>query len=301
MSIADSKYPQANGPLQSTGVGLRAPHFNHILQHKPDIPWFEVLIDNYLGGGPAVAQLEQIRNDYPMTFHGVGLSLGSSDKLNMNYLKKLKNRISEFEPEHVSDHLCWTSLAGHHAHDLLPLPYITESINTVVEHIKQVQDYLGRRILIENVSSYLHYKHSVMEEWQFLTTIVEQADCDILLDINNIAVTARNFNINAQHYLDAIPIDRVKEIHLAGYEDQQTFYLDTHGQAVQDDVWALYQKALQRFGLVASLVEWDNNIPAFSVLSAEADKANDYQQQYQQKKLATLQHASRALYQQEMI
>lgn len=282
MPLSDSLASSTNRPLQKTGVGLRAPHFQHIIKHKPKIPWFEILIDNYLGGGPALYQLEQIRNNYPITFHGVGMSLGSTDKLNMSYLRKLKQRISEFEPEHISDHLCWTSLGGYYAHDLLPLPYITQSIATVVEHVKQVQDYLGTRILIENVSSYLHYKQSVMDEWQFLTAIAEQADCDILLDINNIVVSARNFNTNAQTYLDAIPIERVKEIHLAGYEDLQTHYLDTHGQAVQADVWDLYNKALQRFGTVPSLIEWDNNIPEFYVLSAEADKANTYQDQYRQ-------------------
>lgn len=266
--------------IQSTGVGLRAPHFQHIMEHQPDIPWFEILIDNYLGGGPALYQLEQIRNEYPITFHGVGMSLGSTDDLNMSYLKKLKQRISEFEPIHISDHLCWSSFGGHYAHDLLPLPYVTQSITTVVEHVKQVQDYLGQRILIENVSSYLSYKQSVMEEWEFLVTVADQADCDILLDINNIYVSARNHNINAEAYLNAIPVERVKEFHLAGYEDKQTHLLDTHGEPVHTPVWELYKKALNRFGSIPTLIEWDNDIPEFSVLSAEADKANRYQQEY---------------------
>ncbi len=279
MQNPDSKFGSDNRSIQNTGVGLRAPHFQHIMEHKPKIPWFEILIDNYLGGGPAIYQLEKIRNDYPITFHGVGMSLGSTDKLNLSYLKKLKQRICDFEPVHISDHLCWTSLGGHYAHDLLPLPYITQSIKTVVNHIHQVQDYLGQRILIENVSSYLSYKQSVMNEWEFLVSVAEQADCNILLDINNIAVSAHNHNLNAETYLNAIPIERVKEFHLAGYEDMKTHLLDTHSEPVHQAVWELYKKALHRFGAVPTLIEWDNNIPEFSVLSTEADKANSYQQQ----------------------
>ncbi len=277
MLVPESHFGNAHRSIQNTGLGLRAPHFQHILQQQPDIPWFEVLIDNYLGGGPALEQLEQISELYPITFHGVGLSLGSCETLNKSYLKKLRQRISDFDPVHISDHLCWTTLAGHNAHDLLPLPYVTQSIATVVEHVKQVQDYLGQRILIENVSSYLSYKQSVMEEWQFLVAVAEQADCNILLDINNIYVSAINHNTNPDTYLNAIPIERVKEFHLAGYEDMSTHLLDTHGEAVHAPVWALYKKALQRFGSVPTLIEWDNNIPEFSILRAEADKANRYQ------------------------
>jgi len=279
MQIPNSAFGSTRNPLQNTGVGLRAPHFNHILEHKPDIPWFEILIDNYLGGGPALYQLEQICNHYPITFHGVGMSLGSTDKLNMDYLKKLKQRISEFNPVQISDHLCWSSVSGSYTHDLLPLPYIEQAISTVVNNIKQVQDFLGQQILIENVSSYLTYKQSIMEEWQFLVTVAEQADCNILLDINNIYVSARNHNIDAEIYLNAIPVERVKELHLAGYEDLQTHLLDTHGEAIHAPVWNLYRKALLRFGAVPSLIEWDNNIPEFSVLKAEADKANYCQQE----------------------
>jgi len=277
MTIPNNNLENKTRSLQNTGVGLRAPHFQHIMEQKPNIPWFEILIDNYLGGGPAIYQLEQISNDYPITFHSVGMSLGSTDKLNFDYLKKLKQRINDFKPVQISDHLCWTSFGGHYAHDLLPLPYVTQSIKTVVEHVKQVQDYLGMRILIENVSSYLSYKQSVMEEWEFLVTVAEQADCDILLDINNIIVSAHNHNIDAQKYLNAVPVERVKEFHLAGYEDMQTHYLDTHGEPVHQSVWDLYQVALIRFGSVPTLIEWDNNIPEFSVLSAEADKATNYQ------------------------
>jgi uncharacterized protein (UPF0276 family) len=276
--IPNTQFGTTNRSIQNTGVGLRAPHFQYIMENKPDIPWFEILIDNYLGGGPAVYQLEQIRQNYPITFHGVGMSLGSTDKLNMGYLKKLKQRIIDFEPIHISDHLCWTSFGGHYAHDLLPLPYVTQSIKTVVEHVKQVQDFLGQRILIENVSSYLSYKQSVMSEWEFLVTVAEQADCNILLDINNIAVSAFNHKLNAETYLNAVPVERVKEFHLAGYEDMKTHLLDTHGEAVHQPVWELYKKALQRFGAVPTLIEWDNNIPKFSVLSAEADRANHYRQ-----------------------
>jgi len=280
MQIPSSNLDRFSRSIRNTGVGLRAPHFQHIMEFKPEIPWFEILIDNYLGGGPALYQLEQICDHYPITFHGVGLSLGSTDELNKSYLKILKQRINDFKPVHISDHLCWTSIGGHYTHDLLPLPYVTQSITTVVKHIKQVQDYLGQRILIENVSSYLSYKQSVMEEWEFLVTVAEQADCDILLDINNIYVSARNHNINAELYLNAVPVERVKEFHLAGYEDKQTHLLDTHGEPVHPPVWELYKKALNRFGSIPTLIEWDNDIPEFSVLSAEADKANRYQQEY---------------------
>lgn len=276
MSAKNHSFNMLHRPLQNTGVGLRAPHFQHILTHQPDIPWFEVLIDNYLGGGPALYQLEQISNHYPLTFHGVGMSLGSSDKPNMDYLNKLRQRIQEFKPILVSDHLCWSSFAGQYAHDLLPLPYVNQAIETVVNNIKCIQDFLGRKILIENVSSYLTYKQSVMQEWEFLVCVSEQADCDILLDINNIYVSAMNHNIDAQEYLDAVPVECVKEMHLAGYEDVQTHLLDTHGEAVHSPVWQLYESALARFGKVPTLIEWDNNIPDFSVLQDEANKANQY-------------------------
>ena len=269
-------------PIQGVGVGLRAPHFSHIEQNKPDIPWFEVLIDNYMSkGGSALKHLETIRRDYAVTFHGVGMSLGSVDDLNTSYLKKLKSLIDRFDPVYVSDHLCWSSIAGQYIHDLLPLPYTEEAIRTITRHIQQAQDYLGCRILIENVSSYLTYRHSAMQECEFLREIVKHADCDILLDINNIYVSAHNHKLDPLEYLQAVPVERVREFHLAGYEDMGDHYLDTHGEKVHEPVWTLYEAALNRFGAVPTLVEWDNNIPAFEVLHAEAKRAEKYMRKVQ--------------------
>ena len=280
MSSARVSFQGDCSPPHGVGLGLRSPHFSYIEQTRPQVAWFEVLIDNYLGdGGSALFHLQQISQHYPLTFHGVGMSLGSTDELNWRYLHRLKQRMDEFQPLWVSDHLCWSSVGGHYAQDLLPLPYVQQAIDVVVDHIKQIQDFLGCRILIENVSSYLSYKDSVMQEWEFLCQVVERADCDVLLDINNIYVSAYNHGIDAQAYLNAVPVERVREFHLAGYDDLQTHLLDTHGAAVHAPVWALYQDALQRFGPVPTLIEWDNNIPDFTILQTEAAKAEEFMSQ----------------------
>ena len=280
MSSARVSFEGDCRPPHGVGLGLRSPHFSYIEQTRPQVAWFEVLIDNYLSdGGSALFHLQQISQHYPLTFHGVGMSLGSTDELNWRYLQRLKQRMDEFQPLWVSDHLCWSSVGGHYAHDLLPLPYVQQAIDVVVDHIKQIQDFLGCRILIENVSSYLSYKDSVMQEWEFLCQVVERADCDILLDINNIYVSAYNHGIDVQAYLNAVPVERVREFHLAGYDDLQTHLLDTHGAAVHAPVWALYQDALQRFGPVPTLIEWDNNIPDFTILQTEAAKAEKFMDQ----------------------
>ncbi|NOY65821.1 MAG: DUF692 domain-containing protein [Gammaproteobacteria bacterium] len=268
---------QKNGDesfIQGVGLGLRTPHYHFIESTRPDVAWFEVLIDNYMQpGGSPLYHLERIARDYALTFHGVGMSLGSADPLNMDYLGILKQRINEFKPAWVSDHLCWSSVAGCHGHELLPLPYTEEAVALVIEKIRQVQDYLGQRILIENVSSYLTYTDSQMPEWEFLNIIACEADCDILLDINNIYVSSVNHNLDAELYLQSVPVDRVREMHLAGYEDAGTHLLDTHSRPVYDPVWDLYRKALRLFGTVPTLIEWDNDIPEFDILVAEADKA----------------------------
>jgi uncharacterized protein (UPF0276 family) len=262
------------GPIQGIGLGLRTPHYTYIEQQRPDVSWFEVLIDNYLApGGLPLDHLETIRQDYPMTFHGVGMSLGSTDPLNRVYLEKLKQRITEFSPAWVSDHLCWTSVGGHYSHELMPIPYTDEAVRLLITKIQQVQDFLGQRILIENVSSYLNYVESAMQEWEFLSVIAAEADCDILLDINNIYVSAVNHGQDAKSYLQAVPPERVREMHLAGYEDMGTHLLDTHGEPVHEAVWELYRSALQRFAQVPTLIEWDNNIPDFEILMAEGEKA----------------------------
>ncbi len=271
--------------IRGVGVGYRAEHFEYIEQNKPDIPWLEILIDNYMmDDSPSLYYLDKVAQNYPLTFHAVGMSLGSADELDFAYLEKLKQLIEQYQPVYVSDHLCWTSINGYHSHDLLPIPYTEEAIDVVIKHIKQVQDFLGRRILLENVSSYITYKNSAMQEWEFLKIIAEQADCDILLDINNIYVSAINHkainhNIDAKAYLEHLPVERVKEMHLAGYTDMATHLLDSHAEKVHQPVWQLYQKALERFGNVPTLIEWDNDIPDFSVLQAEAKKAERIMQQ----------------------
>ncbi|MBN4080175.1 DUF692 domain-containing protein [Beggiatoa alba] len=273
---ASSTQPAING----IGVGLRSNHFEYIEQNWPATRWFEVLIDNYMmDAGAPLYHLEYVAERYPITFHGVGLSLGKADQLNSGYLSKLKSRIRQFNPVHVSDHLCWATINGYHSHDLLPMPYIDESVKIIVQHIQQVQDFIGQRILIENVSSYLSYKDSAMQEWEFLQIVAEEADCDILLDINNIYVSAVNHKLDAMAYLKHIDSTRVKEMHLAGYSDMGTHLLDTHAETIHKPVWALYKKALERFPAVPTLIEWDNDIPEFPVLEAEAKKAEIIMQQ----------------------
>jgi len=271
--------------LSGVGVGFRAEHFKYIEKHKPNIPWFEVLIDNYMmDAGSSLYYLDMAAEHYPLTFHGIGMSLGTSTpegvgELNSDYLAKLKSLIKQYNPVYVSDHLCWTSVNGYHSHDLLPMPYTDEAIALLISQIKQAQETLERRILIENVSSYVTFKDSAMQEWEFLKIVAEESDCDVLLDINNIYVSAMNHGVDAMAYLKHIPIERVKEIHLAGYSDMGTHLLDTHGEAVHEPVWALYEKALQQFGNVATLIEWDNDIPEFKVLEVEASKADIIMQQ----------------------
>lgn len=260
--------------IQGCGVGLRFQHIEQILAEKPKVPWFEVLSDNYLvQGGVQQDYLLEVAEYYPLTFHGVGLSLGSTDPLNQAYLKRLKHLEQLIQPAWVSDHLCWTGVHHQVTHDLIPLPYTEETIQHVANRIQQVQEYLGRRLVIENVSSYLQYEASEMTEWEFLVAVVEQADCELLLDVNNIYVSSQNHEFDALDYLNAIPKARVKEIHLAGYEDKGTHLLDTHGQAVTPPVWDLYERTLEKMGNVPTLIEWDNNIPSLERLLQEAETA----------------------------
>lgn len=261
-------------PLCGAGVGLRSTHYQAILETLPDVNWFEALTDNYMGnGGLPLQYLEQISNHYPITLHGVGLSLGSLDPLNKVYIQKLKQLIQRFQPRLVSDHLCWSSFDGIHGNDLFPMPYSKEALKHIVSRIQQVQDALGQRILVENVSSYVTYQSDEMTEWEFLAEVAKQADCDLLCDVNNIYVSAQNHQFDPLIYLRALPHERIKEIHLAGYEDEGTHLLDTHGDVVHPPVWDLYEQAIEMIGPVATLIEWDTNIPAFSVLQQEAQKA----------------------------
>jgi uncharacterized protein (UPF0276 family) len=252
------------------GLGLRVPHFEHVLQHRPSVDWFEVLAENFMvAGGKPKHYLHRIREHYPMVMHGVSMSIGSVNPLDTNYLKQLKVLANDIQPEWISDHLCFTSSGPVNSHDLLPLPYNAEALRHVVERVERVQDFLGRRILLENVSSYLTYTTSEMTEWEFLAEIAGAADCDILLDINNVYVSARNHGFNAREYLQGIPASRVLQFHLAGHTDCGDYLIDTHDHAVVDPVWELYVEALKLFGPVSTMIERDDNIPAFEELQDE--------------------------------
>ena len=265
-------------PITGVGVGLRSPHVSQILMNLPDIPWFELLADNYLAeGGLVPAQLEAICQHYPVTFHSVGLSLGSIDPLNLEYLGKLKALMRRHDISWLSEHLCFTSLDGMHSHDLLPIPYSEESLIHIVKRIQQTQDFLGERILIENVSSYMEFDHSTISEADFICEVAARADCWLLVDVNNIYVNSQNQGIDAKAYINQIPVDRIKEIHLAGYEDHGDYLLDAHNNPVSADVWSLYTQLIHRVPNTPTLIEWDNDIPTFERLLEEAKIAREIQ------------------------
>ena len=256
------------------GLGLRTTHYEAILDHQPEVDWFEILSENYMvDGGKPLHFLDRIRADYPMVMHGVSLSVGSTAPLDQGYLKQLKALADRVQPEWVSDHLCWTGVAGRNMHDLLPLPYTEEAINHVAGRVRQVQEYLGRQILLENVSSYVTWRGSQVEEWEFLTAIAEAADCLLLVDVNNIYVSSQNHGFDPLAYLDALPRERVQQFHLAGHSYNGELIIDTHDHPVPDPVWALYAQAVERFGNVATMIERDADIPPIEVLLAELDEA----------------------------
>ncbi|MBX3500492.1 MAG: DUF692 domain-containing protein [Alphaproteobacteria bacterium] len=256
------------------GLGLRHQHYQEIAEQPGRVDWFEALSENYMvAGGRPLVWLERIRRDYPMALHGVSLSIGASDPLDLDYLAGLKALAARIEPRVVSDHLCFTGHAGINLHDLLPLPYTEEALAHVATRVERVQDMLGRRILLENVSSYVRYAESQLSEWEFLAALAERADCDILLDVNNIYVSAFNHEFDPRAYLAAIPRARVKQIHLAGHSHMGTHIIDTHDHPVIDDVWTLYAEALRRFGPVPTMIERDDDIPPYADLVAELDRA----------------------------
>ncbi len=261
----------------SAGIGLRAPHVAQVLAERPPVPWFEVHSENYFAdGGPALAALGRIRADYPVSLHGVGLSLGSTDALDTAHLAKLARLVDRIAPAQVSEHLCWSSVNGRHFNDLLPLPYTREALDHVCARVSAVQDCLGRKILVENVSSYLTFPESTMMESEFVVEVAVRSGCGLLVDVNNIYVNARNHGGDADAYLAAIPPELVAEIHLAGFDASGPCLIDTHGAPVAPDVWALYERALRRFGRVPTLIEWDTDIPEFAVLQREAATAQSY-------------------------
>ena len=263
-------------PFLGFGLGLRTEHYSYIREHKPDVDWFEILSENYMvPGGKPLDHLDNIRNDYPMVMHGVSLSIGSTDPLDSDYLKNLKQLMQRVQPQWISDHLCWTGVNDTNSHDLLPLPYNEDTIAHVVDRVLQVQDTLGQRILLENLSSYVTYNSSEVTEWEFFNEIARRADCHILLDINNIFVSAHNHQFDPVDYLNGIDIDRVMQFHLAGHSYNGEMIIDTHDHDVCDPVWSLYATALKRFGAVSTMIERDDDIPEFPQLRQELAIAED--------------------------
>ena len=273
---ANARHPSPI-PAQA-GIGLRAPHYREMLATRPAAGWLEAHSENYFGDGPPLYYLERLRGHYPLSLHGVGLSLGSTDPLDRRHLQQLKTLIARVEPGLVSDHLSWSSVGGTYLNDLLPLPYTEESLALFGARVCAAQDFLGRELLIENPSSYLQYRHSTIPEAEFLSALVRASGCGLLLDVNNIYVSATNHGFDALQYLHAIPAAAVKEIHLAGfsvnrYEDGEIL-IDTHGARVAAPVWALFRAALRRFGRIPTLIEWDSDIPELAVLLDEMRQAD---------------------------
>jgi uncharacterized protein (UPF0276 family) len=264
----------ASWPALGFGAGLRADHYNDVLGSRPSVDWFEAISENYMDtGGRPLAILEAVRRDYPVALHGVGLSIGSVDPLNERYLERLSALVRRLEPALVTDHLCWTGVDGRSLFDLLPMPYTEEALAHVGARVRRVQERLGRRILLENPSTYIEYRVSMMPEHEFLAAVAEQADCGILLDVNNVYVSATNHGFDPYAYIDAIPVARVGQVHLAGYTDTGSYLFDTHSAPVADSVWDLYAHAVRRFGMVSTLVEWDAELPPMARLCEEVDRA----------------------------
>jgi hypothetical protein len=256
------------------GIGLRAPHVREVLETRPPVSWFEIHSENYFAdGGPVLATLDRIREHYPLALHGVGLSLGSTDPLDLVHLRKLKRLADRIAPAAVSEHLCWSSTGGRHFNDLLPLPYTEEALAQVCARVAAAQEFLGRELLVENVSSYFAFPEATIPEYEFVAAVAARTGCKLLVDVNNIYVNARNHGTDAMAYLAAIAPASVAEIHLAGFDASGSIVIDTHGAPVAPEVWSLFEAAVARFGRVPTLIEWDTDIPAFAVLEREAATA----------------------------
>lgn len=261
-------------PYLGYGIGLRSQHYQYILKHLPKVDWFEIISENFLlQNGKPRYYLDRIREHYPIVMHGVSLSIGSCDPLNYNYLKHLKNLIDHIQPAWISDHFCWTGINGINTHDLLPLPYTEEAIRHVVPRIHAVQEFLGQQILFENPSTYISFKCSEMSEWEFIKNVCQQTDCFVLLDVNNIYVSSFNHGFSAEEYIHNIPINRVKQLHIAGHRKFKHYIIDTHDQPIIKRVWDLYVKTIKRFGQISTLIERDDNIPPFEKMLEELNQA----------------------------
>jgi uncharacterized protein (UPF0276 family) len=264
------------GPIPArAGIGLRAAHHQALLTESPGVGWIEAHTENYFhDGGAAPRALERARSNYPLSLHGVGLGLGSADGIDLDHLARVKRAISRFEPGLVSEHACWGQSGGEFFNDLLPLPYTDEAVELLSRQIGEAQDFLGRRLLLENVSSYVTFEHSHLQEWEFLAAVAAASGCGLLLDVNNVYVSSKNLGLDARAFVSGLPTDSVGEIHLAGHASNGEILIDDHGSQVCDEVWQLYRLALARFGAVPTLIEWDTNIPALSTLVAESQRAD---------------------------
>ena len=261
-------------PCLGFGLGLRPTHYQYVLDHQPDVDWFEVISENFMvDGGKPRYYLARVRENYPVALHGVSLSIGSTDPLDLDYLARLKMLADDLEPAWISDHLCWTSVGGAHSHDLLPLPYDEGALRHVVERVNEVQERLGRRILLENVSSYITFSNSDLEEWEFLNEVSQRADCLLLLDVNNVYVSARNHDFDPRTYISGINSSRVMQYHLAGHTDNGDYLIDTHDHDIAEAVWDLYEFTLGEVGFASTMIERDDHIPSFEGLQAELDLA----------------------------
>lgn len=274
--VSDAKKPISSSqvfPYLGFGLGLRPEHYQLVLNEKPAVDWFEAISEDFVvEGGRPLYYLRQIREHYPIVLHGVSLSIGSTDPLNQNYLNSIKHLFATIQPLWVSDHLCWTGVNQINLHDLMPLPYTEEALNHVVNRVQSVQECLGRQILLENVSSYVSYSHSELTEWEFLSEVARRADCFILLDVNNIYVSSYNHGFDPMTYLNGIPVDRVKQFHMAGHTNLGSHIVDTHDEPIIEEVFKLYREAIRRFGKVSTMIERDGNMPPFDALLAELEQ-----------------------------
>ena len=280
-------------PNLGFGLGLRTEHYHAILESKPPeslkVDWFEALSENYMiPGGKPLHFLDKIRENYPVVMHGVSLSIGSTGEIDQNYLRDLKKLADRIQPAWISDHLCWTGVHGQNMHDLLPLPYTIETAKHVAERVGIVQDYLGRQILLENVSSYASYIDSSMTEWEFISEIAERADCLLLLDVNNIYVSSYNHQFDAKAFIDGVPANRIQQIHLAGHHNHGDYIIDTHDAPVIDPVWALYEYAISKLGAISTMIERDDNIPPLYELVKELEIARKIDQKLAPAPLASM-------------
>jgi len=261
-------------PYLGFGLGLRPEHYDEILSGEPNVDWFEVISENYMiPGGKPLRVLDQIRERYPIVMHGVSLSIASTAPLDMDYLTELKTLADRVGPKWISDHLCWTGVHGMNLHDLLPIPYTQEALDHVVDRVSRVQDFLGRRLTLENVSSYVTFAESEMTEWEFVSEVARRADCWLLFDVNNVYVSAYNHGFSTSDFLHGVPHDRIVQFHLAGHSHEGDHIVDTHDHPVCDEVWDLYRETVSQIGPVSTMIERDDNIPPLAEVVAELDKA----------------------------